>query len=319
MDVIGALDIGGTKIASGLVSPTGELLGVDTFSTHAYADPAAGIQRIITGLEGLLSHRQDRLAGIGIACTGQIDPVTYWLGYNDGFLPGWKGPEMVEALRQRFQVTIEMQNDAVAAALAESAWGAGQGAETMIYITVSTGIGGGVIHRGQVFAGAGGAHPEIGHHVIDPTGPACFCGAHGCWESLASGSAMAAWYQGQNTGQAAAAAATAQEICEAARQGEALALAAVQREGYYLGIGLANLVTLFAPDAIVLGGGVMKSLPLFQEQIQKTIRQNAGLVPREKVRLLPARLGQYPGLIGAAQVWLNQHTEYSIMPHFPTP
>lgn len=315
MDVIGALDIGGTKIAVGLVSPTGELLGSETFSTQAYPEPAVGINRIITGLDRLLAERRDRLAGIGIGCTGQIDPVTYWLGYDDSFLPGWKGPVLVAALRQHFQVTVEMQNDAVAAALAEAAWGAGQGAGTMIYVTVSTGIGGAVIHRGQIFTGVGGAHPEIGHHVIDPSGPACFCGAHGCWESLASGSAMAAWYRGQKalnpSGNSLPAneAITAQDICEAARKGDALALSAVRREGYYLGIGLANLVTLFAPDAIVLGGGVMKSLPLFLEPIEKTIRQNAGLVPHEKVRLLPASLGQNTGLIGAAQVWLNKHTE----------
>ena len=310
MSLIGAIDMGGTKIAVGLVSLQGEVLAGEQFPTQTHPYPAGGLQEIVTRLDRLLLQAGQPLAGIGIACTGQVNPATFSLGHN-AFLPGWDGAQMVTRLQQHYHVPVALQNDAVAAALAESAWGAGKGLETLLYITVSTGIGGGLVQHGRAYIGIGGAHPEIGHHTIDPSGPACYCGAHGCWESLASGTAMAAWAssQGSEPSQASLLAGkpvTAERICAAAVDGDPLALAAVRHEGYYLGLGMANLIDLFAPDAIILGGGVMKSLPLFRAQIDQVIKENCRLVPYEKVQLLPASLGSSLALAGAAQVWLSQ-------------
>jgi glucokinase len=312
MDLIGAIDIGGTKIALGLVTPGGELLSCEQFPTQAYRDPESGMARIRSGLDRLLSENGGKIAGIGIGCTGQINPVTLSLGTN-AFLPGWDGISMVGGLSQLYQVPVELENDAVAAGLAEAAWGAGRGLDTLIYITVSTGIGGALVQHGRAFAGLGGAHPELGHHMIDPGGPLCYCGAHGCWESLASGKALVAWYQEQLASSPdkgpidPGSEPTAESICVAAVKGDRLAKSAVWREGYYLGIGLSNLVTLFAPDVIVLGGGVMNSFPLFKRQIEIAIHENCHLVPADRVRLLPSRLGVSLGLAGAAQVWLQKH------------
>jgi glucokinase len=313
MDVIGAVDIGGTKIALGIVSPAGEILASEAFPTQPHRDQTSGMARIISGLDRLLKETGSALAGIGIGCTGQVNPVTQSLGKN-AFLPDWEGPRLISELRQHYQVPVELENDAVAAALAEAAWGAGRGLDTLLYITVSTGIGGALVTHGRAYAGTGGAHPEIGHHIIDPGGPVCYCGAHGCWESLASGKAMQAWYRDQlaespdpdqtQPGESV----TAESICLAAALGEPLAKSAIWREGYYLGTGLSNLINLFSPDAIILGGGVMKSLPLFQRQIEIAIRENCLLVPYAKVRLLPGGLGPNLGLAGAAQVWLQKHT-----------
>jgi len=212
-------------------------------------------------------------------------------------MPSWEGLRLTERLSRRFGVTAAMENDADAAALGESAWGAGKGAGRFIYVTFSTGIGAGIVLDGQLYRGVDGAHPEIGHHIIDPSGPACACGARGCWESLASGLALA-----QRSGYA-----SAREACAAAERGEARACAAVREEGRYLGIGLANLVTIFTPDRIALGGGLMRSRDLFWETIQDSIRQYCGMVPHEKTSILPALLGEDSGLAGAARAWMHRY------------
>jgi len=294
--MIGAVDIGGTKIAVGMVDNSGRLLAQLENPTEPQRGPDYGLMLICEMLRQTASQAGGQLRGIGIGCTGPVNPLTGVLERNE-FLLSWEGMNLTEALSRSLGVPAAMENDADAAALGESAWGAGRDAKRFMYITVSTGIGGGFVIDGQLYRGVDGAHPEIGHHVIDPSGPACFCGAHGCWESLASGPALArrAGYE------------SAQEVCATAERGEPVALSAVERVGYYLGLGLANLVTLFTPDVIALGGGVMHSRHLFWEAIQATVRQNCGLVPFEKTRIVPAALGVQTGLIGAARVWLHRY------------
>lgn len=294
--MIGAVDIGGTKIAVGMVDDSGRLLAQLENPTDPQRGPDYALALVCEMLRQTASQVEGQLQGIGIGCTGPVDPLSGTLMRNE-FLPGWEGMNLTEALSHSFGVSAAMENDADAAALGESAWGAGRGAKRFMYVTVSTGIGGGLVIDGQPYRGVDGAHPEIGHHVIDPSGPACFCGAHGCWESLASGPALARRGNWES----------AQDVCTAAERGEPQALEAVEREGYYLGLGLANLVTLFTPDKIALGGGVMRSRHLFWDAIQNTIRQNCGLVPYEKTELVPAALGPDTGLVGAACVWLHRY------------
>jgi glucokinase len=201
-------------------------------------------------------------------------------------------------------VSVAIENDADAAALGEWTCGAGRGTHNFLLVTVGTGIGAGLVLNGQLYRGVGSAHPEVGHHVIDPTGPLCFCGAHGCWESLASGPALERWAQAQHPRLKPL---SAQEICALAEHGEPDALAAVQRTAHYLAIGLANLVTLFVPECLALGGGLMQAFPLFEQEIVSAIHNNCGLVPHEKVHVVPAALGTQSGLVGAARVWLNRY------------
>jgi glucokinase len=216
----------------------------------------------------------------------------------------WNGAHLGEALAQALGVPVAIENDADAAALGEWAWGAGRGTHQFMLVTVGTGIGAGLILDGKLYRGVNGAHPEIGHHFIDPSGPHCFCGGNGCWESLASGPAMERWAQANHPqGQWQ----SAFQICQAAQAGQPLAQAAVQREARYLGLGLANLVTLFTPEVIALGGGMMQSLPLFLPTIQNTIRTSCGLVTHENVSVVPAALGSRTGLIGAAKVWYHRY------------
>ena len=303
MKLIGAIDIGGTKIASGAVREDGTV----AYRSECPTDPGRGFPDAMQRVRRLLHEVVDTcgaLEGIGVACPGPLDPFTGIIG-EVGTLPGWQGGHLVEELATEFGLTVVVENDADAAALAEYRWGTGRGAANFIYVTVSTGIGGGIILGGQLYRGVAGAHPELGHQVIDNSGPLCYCTAHGCWESLASGTAMSAWMceNSPNSGPLSAAA-----ICELALREDELALRAVKREGYYLGLGLANLVTLFAPDVIALGGGVMKSSSLFLEDAVKVVHDLCTQVPVEKTVITCSSLRSETGLLGAAQAWLSRHT-----------
>lgn len=301
--LIGAVDIGGTKIAVGMIDEEGKVRG----RLQCPTDPEGGYTRALENIRKMLGATARmagaEISGIGIGSTGPVDPITGEFG-NVNFFPRWKGENPVKDLAAIFGLKTAMENDGDAAALGEAAWGAGKEKKRLIYITVGTGIGNGMIFDGHLYRGADDSHPEMGHHVIDPSGPLCDCGAHGCWESLAAGPAMTAWMKKEaGVKYPEHADWSAKRICELAEGGDELARRAVEREAYYLGLGLANLVTMFMPDGIVLGGSVMKSAYLFLDGIRKIIRQSCGLVPFEKTELTLASLGEDANLIGAAQVW----------------
>ncbi len=300
--MIGAVDIGGTKIAVGVVDDNGKVLSRMEAPTdpNRYSD---AIELIAHMLRKTAQRAGADLSGIGIGSTGPVDPLRGEFGDVD-FLPGWRGKSPVKDLAQVFNVRVALENDGDAAALAEAGWGAGRNRSRLIYVTIGTGIGGGIVIDGNLYRGADGAHPEMGHHVVDPTGPECSCGFRGCWESLAAGPAMAAWVvRNAPTDYAHREGITAKRICELARAGDATAIQAVEHEAFYLGVGLANLINLFTPDAIVLSGSVMKSAELFLEKIKALIRSGCRFVPAEKTELMLASLGDDTNLIGAARVW----------------
>jgi glucokinase len=276
-------------------------------------DAAAGYPKALEHICNMLRQCERessvKISGIGIGSTGPVYPFLGTFG-DVNFLPGWEGANIVASLEAAFGVSVALENDADAAALAEAGWGAGKDKKRLVYVTVGTGIGSGIILDGRLYRGVDQAHPEIGHHVIDPSGPTCMCGFRGCWESLAAGPAMVAWVDSEapanyphRTGL------TAKRICELAREGDELARRAVERETYFLGLGLANLVTLFTPDAIVLSGSVMKSADLFMDGIHKIIAQSCHFVPYEKTQVTMASLGDDTNLIGAARVWHHRFSK----------
>jgi glucokinase len=300
--MIGAVDIGGTKIAVGLVDDRGKVLVRAQVPTDADRYDQ-GIERIVRMLRESAATAGVQISGIGIGSTGPVDPMTGEFGDVD-FLPGWRGKNPVRDLAETFKVRVALENDGDAAALAEAGWGAGQNRSRLIYVTVGTGIGGGIVLDGKLYRGVDGAHPEVGHHVVDPAGPECSCGYRGCWESLAAGPAMAAWLaKNAPVNYPHREGTTAKRICELAVHGDAVALQAIEHEAFYLGLGLANLINLFAPDAIVLSGSVMKSAALFLDRIRQVIRSGCRFVPAEKTELMLASLGEDTNLIGAARVW----------------
>jgi len=192
--MIAGVDIGGTKIAVGMVDERGWVVARAETPTMPEKGFAFALDRITAMIRTTAQQVGSPVTGIGVGCTGPVYPQTGRIGRVD-FLPGWEDAPIVAKLANRFQVPVALENDADAAGLGEWRWGSGQGkARSFIYVTISTGIGAGLILDGRIYRGVDGAHPEIGHHVIDPSGPLCACGAHGCWESLASGSAMERWY-----------------------------------------------------------------------------------------------------------------------------
>jgi glucokinase len=305
--LIGAVDIGGTKIAVGLIDDCGRVICRGEAPTEAERGYAVGLQKISEMLREVLRKTGATIHGIGIGSTGMLDPIRGELLDAD-FLPGWEGSCFVDDLSREFGVSAAMENDGDAGALAEAYWGAGKGKSRLIYVTVGTGIGGGIVLDGKLYRGVEGSHPEFGHHVMEASGPECTCGLRGCWEALAAGCSMEKWYAEncpaaeRNGGPVGA-----RKICELARSGNEFAKRAVEREGTYLGLGLANLIGMFVPDLIVLGGGMMQSADLYLGKIRDVIRSGCRFVPAEKSEIVLASLGEDTNLIGAAMTWRHRY------------
>ncbi|MBS1805864.1 MAG: ROK family protein [Acidobacteria bacterium] len=301
MSLIGAIDIGGTKTAIGVVDENGTVNHECELST----DPTRGfidsMQRIRRKLHEV-ADEAGSIDGIGICCPGPLDPFAGILG-EVGTLPGWQGGSLVKGFEEEFRVRVAVENDADAAALAEHKWGSGKGTESFIYITISTGIGGGVILGGRLYRGSHGAHPELGHQIISDSGPLCYCGARGCWESLASGTAMSEWMRETESELGVL---TAAEICGRARNGEERALRVTARESYFLGLGLSNIVTLFTPEVIALGGGVMKSSDLILGDALAVVNRLCTQVPVEGTRITLSSISSKVGLLGAHEAWASR-------------
>lgn len=296
----GVIDIGGTKLAAGILGVDGRIIGRQESPSapeRGFADAAA---RMCAMLRKASQIAGGAITGVGIASAGPVDPLTGLVG-NVGTLPGWEGHNLKAPFEAEFDVPVTVENDAAAAALAEAHWGSGRGARSFIYVTISTGIGGAVVIDGKLHRTGRGAHPEIGHQVIEASvdGPACYCGARGCWESLASGTAMAKWMNVED----------AATVCARAIGGDALAQGAVDREALYLGLGLANLVTLFGPNAIALGGGVTKSWHLFAPRVLDVIRRCCTFYPMDDPRVTLASIGGDVVLAGAGLVWQQANSD----------
>jgi glucokinase len=301
------VDIGGTKIAVGIVDEKGSVLWRVDAPTEAERGYSVGLQKITEMLREVSRRSGAAIRGIGIGSTGMLDPIRgEWSDVD--FLPGWERKNPVKDLSRAFGVSAAMENDGDAGALAEAYRGAGKGKRRVVYVTVGTGIGGGIILDGQLYRGVAGSHPEIGHHVMEASGPECTCGFRGCWEALAAGSAMEKWYEeNRPAAERDGKPVSARQICELARKRNEFAKRTVDREGLYLGLGLANLIGLFVPDVIVLGGGMMQSADLYLGKIREVIRSGCRFVPAEKTEIVLAALGEEANLIGAAMAWQHRY------------
>jgi len=305
--LIAAVDIGGTKIAVGMVDDNGRVLRRADAPTEAERGYAVALQKIAEMLREVAGGAGSVIGGIGIGSTGMLYPMTGEFGDAD-FLPGWEGKNPPADLSRAFGVKAAIENDGDAGALAEAYWGAGKGKRRMVYVTVGTGIGGGVILDGKLYRGVAESHPEIGHHVMEASGPECTCGFRGCWEALAAGCAMEKWYaESRPEEERSVPALKSRQICDLAREGNALAKQAVEREGHYLGLGLANLISMYVPEVIVLGGGMMQSADLYLVKIRDIIRSGCRFVPAEKTEIALASLGEDVNLIGAAAAWQHRY------------
>jgi glucokinase len=308
--IVAGIDLGGTSVRAGVVDAQANILARRQVPIEAKKGPQAGIERIIQLITDLLHEAGDLpLAGIGIGATGPIDPINGVIN-NPYTLPSWDNVPITAAIQSHFQLPVILENDADAAALGEFWAGAGKGVSHLYAVTVGTGIGTAFIQNGAIYRGLNGVHPEGGHHIVDPTQALCYCGAHGCWESLASGTAIAEQARkrlpaypdtlilqmsNQDPSQI-----TSKKVAEAAMLNDPLALEVIHRAARYLALGLINIITLFVPQVIVLSGGVMNNPGLFMPVIEETIQQHNTMVPASQVKILPAALGDQAGLYGAA-------------------
>jgi len=309
------VDLGGSKILSVVADEEGHILGEDRRATEADEGPEAGLERIAVSLEAALGAAglgRDDLRAVGVCSPGPIDPARGVIPEAPN-LPGWHDVPVCQYLSGRLGVPAMLENDATAAAYGEFVYGAGRGCRHIVYITVSTGIGGGLVLGGRLYRGASGAAGEIGHITIDADGPLCGCGKPGHVEALASGRAIAR--EGEALlarGGSPLMARLAEEggglsaatVHQAADAGDPEAIRILERAGYYLGIGLAAYVDIFNPEVIIIGGGLRHMRELYLGPAEQEMARRAMQEPLRVVRLVEAELGDYSGAMGVvALLW----------------
>ena len=306
------IDLGGTKIVAALVSPSGRIMDRERAPTLAAEGPQSVVQRIFGVVDGLLKRaamRPEDTGGICVAAAGPID-MREGRVKNAPNLPGWESVPLRDMVRDRFAIPSFLINDAKAAVLGESRFGAGQGVKNLLCITLGTGIGGGIMIDGKLYLGQSGAAGEVGHMTIDVNGPKCACGNTGCWETLASGTAMERealrrLSRGEGSSlsrltETGTKAISANEIAEAAREGDGLALGVIRWTADYVGVGLVNLVDIFNPEMIVMGGGLSKIGDMLLQPAIDIVRQRAFPLLSQAVRIVPSTIGDDAGVLGAA-------------------
>ena len=307
--IVVGIDLGGTMVRAGAVETDGHILDITECNILADEGPEAGLKRITEVIEALLFKNRAELKGIGIGSTGPLD-LKRGAIQNPYTLPGWEDVPITAPLSRHFDVPVTLENDADVAALGEYWCGAGKGIERLMAVTFGTGVGAAFIYQGHIYRGLEGVHPEGGHSIVDPNAPLCYCGAYGCWESLASGTAISefarqAAAQYPNSYMHTLAGGQINKIdssitVEAARKNDPAAVQVIQQAARYMGIGMVNVINFFAPEMIVLSGGVMKSSDLFLPEILNIVHQNNRMVPADKVKIVKAQLGYYAGITGAA-------------------
>lgn len=301
-----AVDLGGTQIRAGLVQD-GRLLRRAARPTAPERGVDAVIESIVAIVRQMWAEAGQTGLVVGVASPGPLDPRT-GIVFEAPNLPGWYNVPLGERLCQALQVPVVIGNDANCAALGEHQFGAGRGIRNLCYVTLSTGIGGGVILENELFEGTAGAAAEVGHMTLDLHGPRCNCGNIGCWEVLASGTAIArqahaAIASGRPTlisQLAAGAPVAAAHVTEAAHQGDPLARELLEQAGTITGFGLVNLAHLFDPDLIILGGGVTHAGDFLLRPARAIFDAYAMPNYRRTCRIVLAALGDDVGLYGAA-------------------
>ena len=298
-----AIDVGGTKLAVAVAEPAGRLTTWAQRPTPRELD-GEGLWRTLDALVTDVADeagigRPGELAGVGCGCGG---PMEWPAGVVSPLhLPAWRRFPLRARLAERFPgIPVRVHNDAVCVVAAEHWRGAGRGNGNVLGMVVSTGVGGGLVLDGHVISGASGNAGHIGHVVVDPVGgPPCACGGHGCLEAIARGPALVAWAQreGWRDGHPGA---TAEELAADAGLGHPVALAALRRAGWALGVAIASATLLCDLDVVSIGGGLSQAGALLFDPLEETLRAHARLEFARNVRVVPAELGQNAGLVGAA-------------------
>ena len=276
------VDIGGTKVAVGVVNRDGEILAQQRAPMVASGSAEEGLEAVTGAIDSMLSNSPSEIASIGICAPGPLDPER-GVVLNPPNVPCWRNFPLAERVSVKYRVPVKVDNDANAAALAETLWGSARGFRYVFYATIGTGIGSGIVLDGSIYHGKTGSAGEGGHVSIDYRGPVCACGKRGCIEILAAGPAIGARARTKVAAEASRAslllslaadnitAVTSETVGLAYAQGDALAEEILLETVELLSAWLGNIVDLFDPDVIVIGGGVAAMLSPFFEQIKRRL------------------------------------------------
>ncbi len=307
------IDLGGTKISGAVSDKDGKLLYMKTIDTLASEGSVNVIGRITWLINHVLSElniSNEDVFGVGIASPGPLNSDEGIIIETPN-LP-FKNFPLKKAVESATGIKTFIDNDANAAALGEFLFGAGKEAENLIYITVSTGVGGGIIINKKLYRGKSGNAGEIGHMTVEPNGPRCNCGNYGCLEVMSSGTAIARIAKErlnhtENIKNVESLLSTFEnitpkEVFECASKGDKLALEVVDYTSNYLGIGIASLINIFDPEMIIIGGGVSKVGDMLFDRLKKVALERSFEVMSNTVKIVPASLGTDAGLIGALAI-----------------
>ncbi len=304
------IDIGGTKISLALGTDKGRILVREEIPTRTGSKSGDCVRELAAKVKALIreaSVPKRQIVGIGVGCPGAVDSKKGIVPRSPN-LPGWTGLPLRKILSKTTGRPVFMANDANAAAIGESLFGAGRNTKNFIYITVSTGVGGGIILNGRLYEGSGFVAGEIGHISVVPDGKKCNCGQRGCLEVYASGTAIARYVREHMTRKntlirnfsAGCPEVGARHVGMAAREGDRLAIESYKQAGYYLGIGIANLLNILNPEKIVIGGGVLRSAhEIFWKTMMESAKRHAWPEAFRTVSIVQSELQGRVGDLGA--------------------
>lgn len=305
------VDIGGTKIAVGIVDRAGQIRAQGRTPMVANGTPEAALDAVVSAIDSMLSTSEVDIEGIGICAPGPLDPNS-GVVLNPPNLPCWRNFPLAEKVRAKYSLAVKVDNDANAAALAETLWGAAQGFRYVFYATIGTGIGTGIVFDGAIYHGKTGSAGEGGHVSIDYRGPVCGCGKRGCIEILAAGPAIGARARDKVAAEPSRgktlldlvkgniSAITSQHVREAFESGDPLAREVLEDAVQLLTIWLGNIVDLLDPDVIVVGGGVAAMLRSFFKEVKCRLPDWCVNPRASEIPLLMAHYGADAGIAGGA-------------------
>lgn len=309
--VIG-IDLGGTKICGAFADVEGNVLSMYTIPTNASEGDTVVLERIISVIDKVISESGksiDEVKAIGIGSPGPLD-AKKGIIIETANLP-FKNFDLVKPIADKYKVPTYLENDANVAAIGEFLFGAGKGTENMVYVTVSTGVGGGAVLNGKLYKGSTSNALEIGHTIIVPGGPRCGCGNYGCTESVASGTAIGrqgreAVEAGKETSLKAYENITSYEVFVEAAKGDEVAADILDSSLTYLGICVSNLIVSFDPEKVVIGGGVSKGGAIVFEKVQEVVNEKCLKSLAEFCKIVPAALGTDAGVMGAVALAITE-------------
>lgn len=303
-----AIDLGGTKVSCGLATPAADFAAETTFDTHSADGPVAVLAHIAANLRELCEKIGAQPRAIGMGIPGLVDAARGITLFLPNLTTQWRNIHVSDILSREFSCPVYLLNDARMATLGETQYGSESGARNLVFLTLGTGIGGGVVIDGRLRLGPLGAAGEVGHQTVIPNGPMCGCGNRGCIEAVASGSALTG--EGVRLLRSGLAphllelvggdvsAVNPMRMAEAARLGDAAVAQSIEYAANFLGIGVANLVTILHPEVVVLGGGMSAMGDLLLDPVRRAIKERVRMFPADDVRVERSTLGERAGLYG---------------------